>query len=378
MGFWSFGREPADVELASRVVSAATQNGYRVRGKLTIHFDKPQTQADANAAADRCASLAVALLRESTDHERVIGAEQALSAELAARYPADIARSRAVELAALHVVGDPALSDDLRRASTASGSGPMTPIAPPTQPPSSSAPRPSTPPVPRSNPPPQSAPATAPSQAPPRRRGSSQMRSIQSLLMPPGTPPAAMGAFAAPLVRDSAARLLVGFLRAHDLIAVRGIAIDEGSAEVLASLVPVSDAQPGGYAESRAGELARWQTTLGAGAFDALRREIELITAYLMRESLARAQVSEALAVAVMDALYQAAFPEQRDMRADLARYPSAISHDFVGVVARNLTRIVSGSEDPHAMAAALSPLVALVQDDLGISAAIIKQSSGA
>ena len=38
MGFWPFGRDPANVEIVSRIITAATQNGYRVRGKLTLHF----------------------------------------------------------------------------------------------------------------------------------------------------------------------------------------------------------------------------------------------------------------------------------------------------------------------------------------------------
>ncbi len=117
MGFWPFGRDPANIELASRIITAATQNGYRVRGKLTLHFMEPQRQSDADHAADRCAALAVAMLREAPDHGRVIGAEAQLSADLTLRYPGDVARARAVELAALHVVGDPTLSDELRRAS---------------------------------------------------------------------------------------------------------------------------------------------------------------------------------------------------------------------------------------------------------------------
>src|SRR5208282_1533284 len=97
MGFWPFGRDPADIELVSRVITAATANGYRVRGKLTIHFVEPQRKDDAELAGDRCASLAIALLREAPDHGRIIGAEVQLSADLTARYPAGIPRARAVE-----------------------------------------------------------------------------------------------------------------------------------------------------------------------------------------------------------------------------------------------------------------------------------------
>ena len=132
MPFWPFGRDPADIEIATRVITAATQNGVKVRGKLTIHFSEAQRQNNADAAADRCATVAIGLLREAPEHQRLIGAETQLNAQLLARYPGDIASARAVELAALHVVGDPALSDELRRASS---SGSIAPLPPSTQPP---------------------------------------------------------------------------------------------------------------------------------------------------------------------------------------------------------------------------------------------------
>lgn len=376
MGFWPFGRDPANVEIVSRVITAATQNGYRVRGKLTIHFAEPVRQADADLAGDRCAAVAVAMLREAPEHGAVIGAEAQLSAELYARYPVDVARARALELAALHVLGDPTLSDELRRASSSSGTMPAVTLG--SQAPPASARPSSTPPSVR--PPPMSsaaAPSSPGSGAPPRRRGSSQIRAIQSLLMPPGTPPAAMGQYIAPLAKDSAARLLIGFLRAHDLITVRGVSIDEGSAEMLASLVPVSDAPPGGYESSRAGEIARWQTTLGQGPMFALQHEVRVVSAFLAREALVRAEVMPALVDAVVEALIAAAFPDEAGVLGELGRFPSAIAPDFVGVLAENLTRVAETSEDPASIASALTPLLAMVKDDLAVAAMIIKQSSG-
>lgn len=383
MGFWPFGRDPANVEIVSRVITAATQNGYRVRGKLTIHFAEPQRQTEADLAGDRCAAVAVAMLREAPEHSAVIGAEPQLSAELFARYPVDLARARGVELAALHVVGDPALSDELRRAS--SGSGTMSAVKlgsqapppsgrPPGREPSSTPPsvRPASvrPPVP-------AAPSSPGLSAPPRRRASSQIRSIRSLLMPPGTPPAAMGQFVAPLARDSAARLLIGFLRAHDLIAVRGVSIDEGSAEVLASLVPVSDAPPGGYESSRAGEIARWQATLGQGPMFALQHEVRVVSTYLAREALARMEVMPALADAVVEALAASAFPDEAGVLAELGRFPPSTTPGFVAALSESLTRIAGTTEDPASIASALTPLLAMVKDDLDIAAMIIKQSAG-
>jgi hypothetical protein len=394
MPFWPFGRDPAEIEIATRVITAATQNGVKVRGKLTIHFSEAQRQNSADAAADRCATVAIALLREAPEHQRLIGAETQLNAQLLARYPGDIPSARAVELAALHVVGDPTLSEELRRASS---SGSIPPLPPSTQPP----PRPVTasgsgvPSVrgssaslpPRSIPPSQMpAPLSSSSPlpphagygAPPRRRGSSQIRSIQSLLMPAGTPPSAMGAFVAPTVRDSSARLLVGFLRAHDLITLRRVVIDESSAEMLASLVPISDAPPGGYEASRATEIARWSQAIGADVVTALHHEANVVAMVLTRDAMARAEVNRALAAAVIDAAIGAAFPGEDEARfADPGRFPDASTPPFTDAVVHGLTRIAGCGDDPAAMTSALRPLLALIQEDLATSAMIVKISSG-
>jgi hypothetical protein len=393
MGFWQFGREPDDIEIATRVITAATQNGYTIRGKLTIHFAEPQRQTDADAAADRCAQVAIALLREAQTHERVIGAEAQISTTLFGRYPIDVARARAVEVAALHVVGDPALSDELRRASTGM---PASIPQPSIKIPSSQPGR-----TPRSDPPPLSVGGGPASYANPpgsvgpplsgqpvsRRRGSTQLRSIQSMLMPPGTPPSGMGAYIAPIVRDSAARLLIGFLRAHDLITLRGVAIDANSAEALATLVPAADAPPGGYEASRATELSRWQATLGADVVTALHRETSAVSAYLARETMLHADISRTLAVAVVEATCATAFPNKVGLFEELDRFPDALSTPtppwppcpspaLVSAVAERLSAIADAGDDPVTMAAALTPLVSVIQEDLNVSAMIIKQSS--
>jgi hypothetical protein len=369
MGFWPFGDDPAEIEIATRVVTAATQNGYTVRGKLTIHFAEPERQADADEAADRCAQIAITILREAQSHERVIGAEAQLSAMLQGRYPAELARARAIEVAALHVVGDPALSDELRRASAGGSASINMPSTPPSGPLAS-------PPSSYVTPP---APSVAPASTSPvsKRRSSSQIRSIQSLLMPPGTPPSGMGAYIAPIVRDSAARLLVGFLRAHDLITLRGVTIDETSAEALASLVPASDAPLGGYEASRATELLRWQAALGAEVIRALHREADAIITYLSREAMLRGEVPRALSVAVVEALCVAAFPDDEGLLGEIERFPDALSPALVTEAARRLSMIAGTGDDPVTMAAALTPLVAVIQEDLNVSAMIIKHSLG-
>jgi hypothetical protein len=358
MGFWPFGRDPANVEFASRVVTATAQNGYRVRAKLTLHFEEALRQTDADEAADHCAAKATALLREAPDHGSIIGNEARLSAELGARYPMTSAKVRAIELASIHVVGDPALSDELRRAVTRSV--PPGPPASPTPYPGVVAPV-----------------SGATLGPPPVRRRSSQIRSVQSLLMPPGTPPAVMGQFVAPSVKDSAARLLVGFVRAHDLIGVRHVAIDENSAETLATLVPASDAPPGGYEASRDSELARWQAALGEAPMEALRRRLHVYSVHLARQALDVVELNATLADAVIEGICAAAFPETPGLAAEAARLPSPIVDDFVSRMAIDLTTRAGTTDDPTTMASALAPLVATVQEDLKMSAMIIKASSG-
>jgi hypothetical protein len=186
-----------------------------------------------------------------------------------------------------------------------------------------------------------------------------------------------MGQFIAPTVRDAAARLLIGFLRAHDLIGVRRITVDEDSAELLANLVPASDAPPGGYETSRAGEIARWQVTLGQGPMLALHREVRVQCAYLAKEALVRVEVMPELAEPVIESVCAAAFPEEPGLLAELSRFPAAMPADFVRQLAATLTRVAGLTDDQVAMVAALAPLLANLQEDLGLSAMIIKASSG-
>ncbi len=195
--------------------------------------------------------------------------------------------------------------------------------------------------------------------------------------MPPGTSSTAMGQFVAPLVKDTAARLLIGFLRAHDLIGVRRVSIDESSAEMLATLVPVSDAPPGGYEASRASEIARWQAALGQGVMSALQHELRVASAYLAKEALTRIDVMPALADAVVEAICAAAFPDEAGVLAELSRFPIPMAPEFVSGLASTLIALAGAQDDPAAVAAALTHLVATVQEDLTVAAMIIKQSSG-
>src|SRR5688500_18318350 len=106
MGFWSWGSNPADVELASRVITATARDRVTVRGKLVVHFPEAMTQAQADAAADACAYVATSVLRESPSHVPLDGGEAEVVSAVAARMPADFAPVRTLELVSQHVVGN--------------------------------------------------------------------------------------------------------------------------------------------------------------------------------------------------------------------------------------------------------------------------------
>jgi len=108
MGFWPFKRDDGEVEVAfaTRVVTALTALGVKLRGKLTVHFAEPQVREVADTAADACAFAASQLLSEAADHRRLLGAEEAIVAKLRKRLPDGTPELRAIELVSLHVVGE--------------------------------------------------------------------------------------------------------------------------------------------------------------------------------------------------------------------------------------------------------------------------------
>lgn len=123
MSFWRFGREPADVDMISRVVTAVTRDTRMVRGKITLHFLEAQTQAAADKAADRCVTLVEAILREAADP--LLGREDQVMVALRGKLPSDLPATRTIECAALHVVGD--ISSGARRSGSSQSAmpGPM-------------------------------------------------------------------------------------------------------------------------------------------------------------------------------------------------------------------------------------------------------------
>ncbi|MCC6558578.1 MAG: hypothetical protein IT372_37055 [Polyangiaceae bacterium] len=443
MGLWPFGREPEDVESASRVVTAATRDARRVRATLTLHFEAPLTQSAADDAADRCAVVAEAIFREVPGHEHLLGNEDALSSTLAMRLPPGIPRVRSVELAAIHVVGDP--SSLGRRRSSAppalahppgspdalttpvpspyghapygspSVPAPTVAIYPPapTTPPGSGAlgaeaPDSALRPMPPASVPPGSMryhppasvppgsmhyPASVPSppsgsgygspstlRPPPssvagrRRTSSSTIRAISaSLAPPPGSGPAEIGAALAPLLRDAFTRLLLGFLRAHDLLMVRHVTLDEGAAELLAALLPVSEAPPGEFEASRAMELGRWRVTLGPEAVDALRAEAGVLGTSLAALSLQRSQIPPEGAAALLGGLCAGSAAAEAAPDPD-PRYTQA---PVLPEAAQRVARLL-GHPEIGPLELALAPLIQAVSDDMDVLAQLARVALGA
>jgi hypothetical protein len=411
MGFWPFGsREPANVESASQIVTAAARR-ETVRGKLTLYFKAPQTQSAASKAAERCAQIAGDLLRETGEQEPLLGREAELAAAIAARAPRGVPALRAIELASLHVVTDrttqsrrnrltpvpPLVADPLRSAGTRAPSS-----RPPADPLRSAGTR-----APSSRPPPGGMPTSAP---PPSSRNVGQLPSPPPVLghgspssIPPssvrsppssgayrlrgagagngrgsspglvGSPPTVIAAALAPLLRDASTRLLLGCLRAHDLIIVRRVAIDPGAAEQRATLLPVSEAPPGELEASRAAELARWHAVLGSPVISQLRAESCTISAQKARMALSTAAIPPGLVGELVDALCRTAFPGFALSSAHIDRY---VEHDLSELAAESVARILRHPNSKQ-LRLALGPLLEAVQTDMDAISSLAKASLG-
>ncbi|WP_441291984.1 hypothetical protein ACSRUE_17520 [Sorangium sp. KYC3313] len=334
MGFWPFGgREPVNVESASQVVTAGTHR-ETLRGKLTLYFKEPQTRSAADRAAERCAQIAGDLLRETAEHEALLGKEAELAAAIAARAPRGLPGLRAIELAALHVVTE---------RSTPSSIPPPISVRPP---PSSGAQR-------------------------ARAAGAGAARGSSPGLI--GSPPTVIAAALAPLLRDASTRLLLGCLRAHDMIIVRRVAIDPGAADQLAALLPVSEAPPGEFEASRAAELSRWHTVLGSPVISQLRAESCAISAQKARVALGAANIAAGVAGELIDALCRTAFPGLALSSAHIDRYAE---QDLNELAAESMARILR-HPNSKPLRLALGPLLDAVHGDVDGISRLAKASLG-
>jgi hypothetical protein len=116
MGFWPDRRATLDRVL--RVVITSGRDHVKLRAKLTIHFDVPQTPDAANALADLCESRLSSVLRQSEHHESLLGHESDIVVHVSAGVPQN-AHVRAIEVD-LSVAGSFASSATRRKPSDAS------------------------------------------------------------------------------------------------------------------------------------------------------------------------------------------------------------------------------------------------------------------
>lgn len=390
MAFWS----AADVEIASRIITAKMRNERRLRGKLTLHFANPQTQSDADQAADRCASLAEDLISEATDHEQIVASEAEFVSALRRRLPIDIPPIRAFDLAGLHVVGDPAASSNMRRSTstfravtlpaTQVASSPYAPTqAPPPPPqaptnrsPGSSSYRAVSAPPTSNIPSTQSYPPSRPTMSSKRPTMSRLRAMTPAMVLPPGSPPQAIGKVLAPFISDCATRVLVGFLRAYDLLVLRGLALEEGSAEMLAAVVPVSDAPLGGYEASRTAELTRWQNSFGQATFQRLRRECQVVAVFFAHLSLVQQDIPQNITFEILQEATPIAFVGESNILLGMSRWLKLGDAEVLPALCAHLTDLV-GHGNPQELASALRLLVASVNEDLVLASTLAKDAVG-
>jgi len=354
MPFWRFKRdkEPADVELVSRVITATSRDGARLRAKLTVTFDEPQTQRVSEEAGDRCMSTAVQVLSKVQKHATIMADApdmhthvEELVAELRRRLPDGLPHVRSLELAAIHVVGD--MSTSQARTPTWRKLEAVVPAA-------------------------KGAPPSAP---PPRRQSSSQMFAVTAdRLVPPGASHEMAGKAISPLVRDAAGRLLVCILRCYDLVFVRELELDESS-ELLSALAPTSDVGPGSYEESRRTEIERWEGTLGEETVASLRRESTIVATFLMYQNLLHSEVPVSATVEIMEAVNEHAFPDETGILVDMARYLQTAESTGLELSTRILAALEQDAET-DLLETALAPLLRSLTDDLGLAANHVKRSA--
>lgn len=384
MGLWPFGRDPANVEIVSRIVTATVGDNVKVRGKLALHFAEPQTQAIADDAAERCSALMEVVLREQKNHEQVLGAEAEMVLKLVDRLPLNMVPTRAIDLAALHVVGDPG-SSARKRPSTAS----IQAVRPASTPPSVPPPRSITQRPPSSaslsavSPMSAVAPlhALTPSGGLPavrRRSSSNRMRAMTaSLVLPVGSSPQTIGAAIAPLARDTSTRLLIGLLRIHDLVGVRGVVLEEGSPDLQVAISTILEPPQVGEEQSRAAEIARWQAALGVDVVDELRREAMALAVFLAYAAILRVDVPQNIAIELLEECGNRAAPGERSPVIAMERYMKAPPGGLPAVIAERIAQIVGESSEPSSMSAALAPLLLSVEEDISIAATLAKHSLG-
>jgi hypothetical protein len=197
-----------------------------------------------------------------------------------------------------------------------------------------------------------------------------------AMVLPPGSPPQAIARVLAPFMSDCAARVLVGFLRAYDLLVLRGLALEEGSADMLAAVVPVSDAPLGGYEASRIAELTRWQNSFGSATFQRLRRECQVVAVFFAHKSLNQHDIPQNITFEILQEATPLAFAGETNVLLGMSRWLQLPENDVLPALCAYLTDLV-GHGNPQELATALRQLVASVNEDLALASSLAKDGVG-
>lgn len=341
MRFWPFGKDNdanADgIDFGSRVVTGAARDGRQARAKVTAAFKSPLSQEAADQMMDRCAVLLRAAFEDATTADELVGAES----DLARRVNEQLSDARSIDIVALHIVGESSDAPPTRR--------------PFSEPPRTNAPRSQTPPT-------------------TRRASSSQMLAVRdSRLIPEGATAEACAAAIVPLLRDAGTRVLVGILRAYDLLVVREIKVDKTTADDFGELVPLSRAAPGRFADERREELARWEDKLGAAKVTQLRNDASAVVCFFLHVSLERVGLATSTAVTLLEAGAQLAFPDEGAVAA-MPRY-FGMPDPAEALASRALEAFESNRSVLAGFALAMTPVLASLQEDFAFTAQQIKLS---
>jgi hypothetical protein len=178
------------------------------------------------------------------------------------------------------------------------------------------------------------------------------------------------------VVGEAAVRLLIGFLRIHDLVNVRGVALEEGSQDMVVAVATILEPPQGEPEVSRSAEIARWDAALGVGVLEKLRREACLVSACQMFAALQHVEVPQDVALEIVDGCCAKAFPGERSLMKEIGRYEGD-GPSIAAVLSMRITRILGGGRKPEAMIATLEPLVGSNEEDLAVAATLAKYSLG-
>ena len=219
-------------------------------------------------------------------------------------------------------------------------------------------------------------PAAAPSSG--GSRGSRASRPVAVGGVPPvGSSPEVIGGAVAGTLRDAASRLLLGALRAHDTLGVRGVSLDECGPDVLATFAPAADGRSGAFESTRAGEMTRWKNTFGADAFDRIRAETAVCSTFLAYATMLEADVPQNITLEVLQAACGAAFANVRSPLASIGRYMAPKEPSLAEELASQIGQVLGVTLDVAATGYALGPLMTSIEANLRASAKMVKDASG-